>query len=150
MSHIILVCLAVVGLAAGVSAVMQQVLVSEMRSATGSALWAVLISYVGGTIAAALIIAGTREPILTSAEINKIPLASWSAGVFGVIYITLAIFLIPRLGAATVLALLISGQMLASIAFDHFGLFGLSRQPIGGTRLLGAALLLGGVMLIRR
>ena len=57
--------------------------------------------------------------------------------------------LIPRLGAATVLALLIAGQLLSAIAFDHFGLFGLERHPIDLGRMAGAALLIGGVLLIR-
>lgn len=92
----------------------------------------------------------TREPMITSEGIAKSNVASWFAGVFGVIYIGLAILLIPRLGSATVLALLVTGQLLASIVFDHFGLFGLARQPIDLMRVLGAICLLAGVLLIRR
>lgn len=61
----------------------------------------------------------------------------------------IAVLLIPRLGAATVLALLVAGQLLASIALDHFGLFGLPQRPVDLSRLAGAVLLLGGVVLIR-
>jgi transporter family-2 protein len=38
----------------------------------------------------------------------------------GAIFIALAIFLIPQLGAATFFVLLVTGQMLGSLAFDHF------------------------------
>jgi bacterial/archaeal transporter family-2 protein len=57
--------------------------------------------------------------------------------------------LVPQLGAATFFALLIAGQMIGSIAFDHFGLLGVPVHPISAVRLAGAALLVGGVVLIR-
>ena len=69
---------------------------------------------------------------------------------FGAIFIGLAIFLVPQLGAATFIALLVAGQMLGSVAFDHFGWLGLAQRSVDLTRLLGVALLIGGVVLIRR
>ena len=54
------------------------------------------------------------------------------------------------LGAATFFALLITGQMLASVLFDQFGLLGLAQRSIDLPRLVGIALLVGGVVLIRR
>jgi len=41
------------------------------------------------------------------------------------------------------------GQMLASLAFDHFGLLGVPVQPAGLVRMAGAACLILGVVLIR-
>jgi bacterial/archaeal transporter family-2 protein len=60
-----------------------------------------------------------------------------------------SILLLPHLGAATVVALLVTGQMLGSLVFDHYGLFGLTQQPFDLFRLTGAALLIAGVVLIR-
>jgi transporter family-2 protein len=57
---------------------------------------------------------------------------------------------VPQLGAATFIALLIAGQMIASVTFDHFGWLGLAQRPIDLPRLAGVALLIGGVILIRR
>jgi transporter family-2 protein len=71
-------------------------------------------------------------------------------GIFGVIFIATAIFMIPRLGAATVLALIVVGQMLGSLAFDHFGLFGIPQYPVTLIRLAGAVLVVVlGAILIR-
>ena len=50
----------------------------------------------------------------------------------------------------TALALLVTGQMLASLVFDHFGLFGVPQHAADPWRLAGAALLVLGVVLIRR
>ena len=40
--------------------------------------------------------------------------------------------------------------MLASVIFDHYGWLGLAQRPIDLPRALGVALLIGGVVLIRR
>jgi transporter family-2 protein len=40
--------------------------------------------------------------------------------------------------------------MLASLVADHYGLFGVGQHPMNPSRLFGAGLLLGGVILIRR
>jgi transporter family-2 protein len=74
---------------------------------------------------------------------------SWTGGIFGAIFIATAIFMVPRLGAATVLALIVVGQMLGSLMFDHFGLLGVPHYPVSPTRLAGAASLILGVVLIR-
>jgi Putative inner membrane exporter, YdcZ len=55
----------------------------------------------------------------------------------------------PYLSAATFFALFVAGQMLGSIAFDHFGLSGVPVHPVRAIRIAGAALLVGGVILIR-
>ena len=74
---------------------------------------------------------------------------SWTGGIFGAIFIGSSILLVPRLGAATFIALLVTGQLLGALAFDHFGLFGVPIHEIGLTRLVGAGLLIAGVVLIR-
>src|SRR5262245_60557393 len=91
-----------------------------------------------------------REPWLSTAAVAKSSAWSWTGGVFGTVYIVVSILLLPQLGAATVVALLVTGQMLGSMAFDHYGLFGLAQHPIDGYRLAGAALLVAGVVLIRQ
>ena len=70
-------------------------------------------------------------------------------GIFGAIFIGTAIFMVPRLGAATVLALIVVGQMIGSLAFDHFGLFGVPQHAANPVRLAGAAFLVLGVTLVR-
>ncbi|MCV5991508.1 DMT family transporter, partial [Escherichia coli] len=60
-----------------------------------------------------------------------------------------AIFMIPKLGATTVLALMVVGQMLLSLMLDHYGLLGIPVYPVTGIRLLGFVLLVHGVVLIR-
>jgi transporter family-2 protein len=43
----------------------------------------------------------------------------------------------------------IAGQLIASIVVDHFGLLGVPVHPIDLPRLIGVAMLVGGVVMIR-
>jgi transporter family-2 protein len=137
-------------IAAGVSIVVQQVLNSNLRTALSSSAWSGFMSYLVGVVCMALLALALRDPVPLTSVAARIPWWAWSGGLFGAIFIGLSILLVPQIGAATFIALLVTGQMLASVAFDHFGWLGLAQRPIDPTRLLGAALLIGGVVLIRR
>ena len=134
---------------AGVSVVVQQVLNANLRMELGSAAWSGFISYFVGLLCMALLALAMRDPLPSAGMVARIPWWAWSGGMFGAIFIALAIFLIPKLGAATFIALLVAGQMLCSLAFDHFGLLGIPVQPATLVRLAGAAFLIAGVVLIR-
>lgn len=135
---------------AGVSIVVQQVLNANLRVALGSAAWSGFMSYLVGLLCMAALAVALRDPVPTADVAGPIPWWAWSGGLFGAIFIGLAIYLVPQLGAATFIALLVAGQMVGSVAFDHFGWLGLAQRPVDVTRLLGVALLVGGVVLIRR
>lgn len=135
---------------AGVSIVIQQVLNANLRAALNSAAWSGFMSYFLGIIFMVLLAAALRDPLPSATIAGRIPWWAWSGGIFGAIFIALAIYLVPQLGAATFIALLITGQMLASMAFDHFGWLGLAQRPVDASRLIGATLLIAGVVLIRR
>jgi transporter family-2 protein len=140
----------VLAIAAGVSVVVQQALNANLRTAIGSAAWSGLISYAVGLICMVGLAFALRDPVPSVAVAARIPWWAWSGGLFGAIFIGLAILLIPQLGAATFIALLVAGQMLASLTLDHYGWLGLEQRSIDLPRLLGAALLVAGVVLIRR
>lgn len=133
---------------AGVSVAFQQVLNANLRGEIGSPWYAGVVSYVVGLVAITIVavaVAGPRLP-LPSAGGSWI---SWTGGAFGAIFIAITVLMVPRFGAATVLALVVVGQMLGSLAFDHFGILGLEQQAASPLRLLGAACLILGVVLIR-
>ncbi len=134
---------------AGVGIVIQQALNADLRVSLGSGAWAGLISYIGGTLCMIVLILVMRDGVPSIAAISRTPWFYWTGGFFGAVFIALGIFLLQKLGAATFISLLIAGQMLGSLIFDHYGLFGLPQHPADATRLIGAVMLVGGVALIR-
>jgi len=135
--------------AAGVSFVMQQAVNADLRASLESAAWAGFVSYLGGTLCMLLLAVVMRDAVPNTAAVARSSWWAWSGGLFGAIYIAISIALVPRLGTATFVALLVAGQMLASLAFDQYGLFGLAQHSASPARLVGAALLVAGVVLIR-
>lgn len=144
------IALSIVAVAAGVSLVIQVALNGRLRAGLDSWSWAGLVSYLGGTLTMLLVIALQRPGWPSSAVRSALPWSAWMGGFFGALYIVLAIALLPRLGAASLVALVVAGQMLASTLFDHFGWLGLAQHQATPSRLLGALLIVAGVVLIRR
>jgi transporter family-2 protein len=138
-----------IAFAAGVGFVFQQAVNSNLRVEIGSPWWAGFVSYLGGTIIMLVVALALREPLPSWTVAARSQGMSWTGGLFGAIYIGISILLLPRLGAATVIALIVAGQLTGSLAFDHFGLFGLPVHHITAPRIAGALLLLAGAVLVR-
>jgi transporter family-2 protein len=136
-------------LGAGISVTTQQVLNGSLRESLGSPAWAGLVSYAGGLLTMIVAVVALAEPVPSLRVMAGVPWWAWSGGLFGGIFILLAIMLLPSLGAATLFALVIAGQVLAAVTLDHFGALGLTPHPINMARLAGAVLLIAGVVLIR-
>ena len=94
-----------------------------------------------------VVLSGSSWP--SGAAIARTSWLTWTGGLFGAVYVVAAILLLPRLGAATSLALFVTGQMVMSVAMDHFGILGVPQHALDLPRLIGCALLVGGVVLIR-
>jgi transporter family-2 protein len=79
-----------------------------------------------------------------------VPGWAWLGGLLGAGYVAVTTVLGPRLGAATLLALTLGGQMAAALLVDHYGVIGFPQNPVTPARLAGAALLVLGVILVMR
>jgi len=116
--------------------------------ATGS-LSAALVSFGVGTIALAAIVALSGE----AGGIGSAFDVSWYyllGGLLGAVYVTNALIAVSAIGAGGVAAATIAGQLIASVAIDRFGLFGLDQVALTPSRILGVALLLAGTVLVIR
>jgi transporter family-2 protein len=140
----------ILSIVAGASIVLQQALNANLRFELNSAIWSGFMSYAVGLACMVLLAIAFRDPVPSAVVAARIPWWAWTGGIFGAVFIALAVVLVPQLGAATFIALLVTGQMLASIAFDHYGVLGLTQRQVDMPRLLGVALLIAGVVLIRR
>lgn len=123
---------------------------AQLRGAVGHPLWAAFISFLSGTLALAAVLLLARIPFAGGRALTMVPAWQLTGGVFGAAYIVAAVVLAPRLGAATLIASVMLGQMIASLTLDHFGWIGFPTHPASLPRIAGAALVLAGVLLLRR
>lgn len=123
---------------------------AQLRVWTRDPILAALISFAVGTLALLGYVIAFRvnwPPLHTA---GTLPWWAWTGGMLGAFFVAVSIVLVPKLGAATLMALMISGQLLSGIILDHFGLVGYEVRELNIWRLLGVAMLVTGVILIKR
>jgi transporter family-2 protein len=89
---------------------------------------------------------------LTQTTIHWSAPAPWlfvAGGALGTVYVTSAVVLTPQIGAAAVMGLAVTGQLLAGLAVDKFGFLGAPMHEISLGRIAGAVLLVAGAVMIR-
>jgi transporter family-2 protein len=122
---------------------------AHLKLYAGHPVIAAFISFAVGTLALLVSSLAMRLPWPSLAAFSDAPWWVWIGGVLGAVYVFLAVVLANRLGAAVLIAFIVAGQMIASIIVDHYGLVGFPRHPVNAWRIIGAVLLLSGVVLIR-
>ncbi len=116
---------------------------------SGHAFYATLISYAVGTLASLGCLLVLRPTLPAWNRIAVVPWWAWTGGAVGVGYVTASVLLAPKLGATRLIVLVVAGQLLASVFFDHFGLLGYAVRPFNGWRALGCGLLVVAVLIIK-
>ena len=78
----------------------------------------------------------SRPQAFDIATLARMPWWTWSGGVFGAAFVAVATLMIPRMGAASLICLVVFGQMAGSLLLDHFGVLH-PRQPADALRVFG-------------
>lgn len=136
-------------LAGGMALAVQAGLNGGLGRLLGHPLWATLTSLAVSVATVVPVILVLRLKLPAGEVAARAPWWLWTGGALGALYVTAALATAPRLGVTTTVAAVITGQLVMSLAIDHFGLIGFARQPIDLPRLAGVVLLLAGLFLIR-
>ncbi|WP_372706213.1 DMT family transporter [Brevundimonas sp.] len=147
MNPTVLAMLAVV--LGGAATALQAPTNAKMMTGVGSPVNAAFISFAVGT-AALGILAVILQAKPDMAASRALPWYAWVGGLYGAIFVVAAAWGVPRLGVATTIILMVAGQLLLSVALDHFGAMGMPKQPLSWGRVAGVGLVLAGVLLVRR
>ena len=138
-----------IGLGVGALVVIQGSMNSRVMMALGGAMPATLVNFIIGALALFAVMVVTGQVTFLQG-LSQAPRWSLLAGVAGVTLVMGTAFLIPRIGTASTVALLVCGQALTGLIFDHFGLLGMPVIAISMTRMIGCAVLALGAILIGR
>lgn len=142
--------LLIVALIAGVVLPVQTSLNNKMAVAVGSPILAALVSFVIGTLSIFTYAVVSGESLTSLSNTKNAPTIAWAGGLLGAFFVTATVILLPRLGVAVTVSLIIAGQLIAAVAMDHYGLLGVPVKEISLLRVAGILLIIGGVVLIRK
>ena len=122
---------------------------ARMMTAVGSPVNAAFVSFAVGTAALGIlaVLLQTRPDMAAS---RALPWYAWVGGLYGAIFVVAAAWGVPRLGVATTITLMVAGQLLLSVGLDHFGAMGVPKHTIHWGRVAGVAMVIGGVLMVRR
>jgi transporter family-2 protein len=123
---------------------------SSLRIALGTASLAALVSFLVGFAGLAVLALLMRLPLPSREAAASAPWWAWVGGLLGAFYVTTAALVGQRIGVTALLALTVTGQLLASLVIDQYGLLGMAQQGITLTKITGSLMLVVGVLLVVR
>lgn len=116
---------------------------------TGSPMFAATVSFLIGSLFLLAIVPLVGGALPKWADVRETPWWVWGGGLVGAVYVVLVIMAVQKVGASSLIVCVVAGQMIASLIIDHFGLIGFPEVAVNGKRLVGSALLIAGVLLVR-
>jgi transporter family-2 protein len=138
------------GVLAGAFVAVQAPINADLARGLGSTIAAATISFLAGAaVLAFLTFVLTRAQGASISWRGPEPWLFVVGGCLGAVYVTTTILLIPRLGAAALMAFLITGQLIAGMAIDRLGFLGVAVREISVGRIAGACLLILGAVMVR-
>lgn len=141
---------ALMGVIAGACIAVQAPINANLGRNLGVPIAAAGVSFVAGAIV--LWVIAFIYSRSTGITINFGAPAPWTfvaGGLLGAFYVFSNIILTPMVGAAAVMALSVTGQLVGGLLLDRVGFMGIAARELTLGRVAGAGLLLVGALMIR-
>ncbi|MCH5464973.1 DMT family transporter [Levilactobacillus tujiorum] len=140
-----------IGVFTGALGATQTTINGRLGLALHSAIHAAFISFLIGTLGLLVIVLIVNHGLteIRRATGHGKPWWLWIGGLLGAIFVLGNAYLAPILGTGQTVVFALLGQITGGLLVDQFGLLGAQRKPVAGIQLLGLAVLIVGVMLIR-
>lgn len=136
-----------IAIAIGIALPMETAINSRLQTTLRSPYFASFISFLMGTVLLTILLLVTGHSLLMPAGfISHNPWWVWLGGVLGVVYLTGNILLFPKLGGIQTVLMPILGEILMGLLIDNFGLFGGATHSITVLRIIGAILMIAGII----
>jgi bacterial/archaeal transporter family-2 protein len=137
-----------VGVLAGGLIPFQTAINTRLSVRLGAVLPASLVSFAVGTLGLGIVVLATGTSVPWAVTAAGQPWWIWIGGVCGLVFLTLNIVLMPRLGAAATVILPLLGLVLGGLLIDQTGAFGTARRSLGPAVGLGAVLVVMGAVVV--
>jgi len=114
-----------------------------------NSLFAMYFSICGTILTATFAMFLLRPTSPTWESVKQTEWWNWIGGPLGVLFVLAGAALVKELGSAVFIVLVVAGQLIVTLLFDHFAVMGLQEQPITMGRLAGVVLVVAGVACIK-
>jgi transporter family-2 protein len=129
----------------------QAVLNTRLGKQTGGPLMGSLLSFLVGLICLLILNLFTNYTAFSQLKPSSVgPWYIWLGGLLGAVFVSCVILVNQQQGVALTFALIVAGQIFISLLIDHYGLFGSVVQHLSATKIIGALLIVAGLVLIKK
>ena len=137
------------GIGIGLTVAVQSAINNQLKLALGgSTLLAALVSFVVGGLCLLGVYWASGQRLSQLLLLQNTPWWMLLGGALGAVFVFGRTLLVPKLGLALMISLIVFGQIVLSLLMDHYGWLGVPVQELNVTRLLGAGLVLAGVLCV--
>ncbi|HEV2542247.1 MAG TPA: DMT family transporter [Methylobacterium sp.] len=121
---------------------------AQLRGALVNPWLAALVSFLPVVFVFVLVFLLRPKPLPQRTDLEGVRWWMPLAGLTGAVAVFAGLLFVDKVGAGAFNGLLITANLLTSVALDHFGWVGMKRVRAGASRLGGAALMVAGILLI--
>ncbi len=136
----------VAGILAGTLGAVQTAVNGRLAEVMGSGLASALVSFLVGTVGLVLVNLASRQRVH---EVTGVRPWMLVGGLMGAVFVLVNAVNAPILGTSLAVSAALLGQILMGLVLDHGGHLGIARRPITPARVIGALLVVAGVVLVR-
>ena len=135
-------------LGAGALQAIGVVMNAQLRGALVNPWLAAAVSFLPIVFVFLTMLAIRPTPLPRTQDLAKMPWWAPLGGLAGAVAVFGGLLFVDKVGAGPFNGLLITANLLTSLALDHFGWLGMPRHRAGRERLAGALLMVAGIVLI--
>lgn len=136
-------------LAAGAAIAIQATMNAQLGVLLKNSMLGTSVAFLFGLIFTVIVISVSTKQYPSALEVKSVPLYLWfTGGALSAFAVSSFYYLIPKMGAGSVMSYALSGQILIAVLASHLGWFDLPVKPINTIRIMGVLLLVAGVLLI--
>jgi transporter family-2 protein len=144
----------VLALLVGIATACQPPINAKFAQFTPSRIYGSVLNFAVGLAVMLTVLAtysiATRTPAPNMQQVAQAPWWSWIGGILGAFFVTMSIILLPKMGAAVFVSVVVAGQLVGAAVIDHYGLLDVTARPMSWGRIFGVLLLIAGVICIRK
>ncbi len=135
-------------LVAGALLAAQGPILARLAVHAGGPIQAAIVAFAIGLAALVAVCLLTGGALPRPAGILRMPIWVWAGGLIGTSLLVLTLLAVPRIGVTTFAAAVVCGQLVAALAYDHTGAFGMELRRVELRDLAGVAFLIAGLVMI--
>ena len=138
-----------IALVSGAANPVQSAAHGQLNKQLQQTVWAAVAIYLVGLLGSLLIQLFAREP-LPLGNVSQVSWWAWTGGLISIVSTLAALALVQKLGSGIFTAVGVTASLVMSVVLDNFGWLGMKQHPVSPGRLVGCALLIGGLWLVAK